>query len=209
VNCYKVSHLLSAFIDGELLGHEHRLIHQHLRQCADCRNEYEELLQMKRLLAAMRVQEPAHPMCSSILSRIGEEAQEDRGHHAGSWTWALPRRNRSVLSSPFLGLGLGLGVVGLLLLASPRSNSSTPLSVQGSVQGSLVWETADMSRDEPAPRVEPSPHVAELTSGLPDGRVLRSVSVETAYPDDAPNFPLSSRRSVPEHRSSVLPILYR
>ena len=44
MNCNKVSNLLSAYMDGELLGFEHRLIHQHISRCAECSAEYEELL---------------------------------------------------------------------------------------------------------------------------------------------------------------------
>ena len=66
MNCNKVSQLLSAFMDGELLGYEHRLIHQHLQRCSECRVEYEELLQMKRLLSAMRVCEPCHQLAANI-----------------------------------------------------------------------------------------------------------------------------------------------
>src|SRR3954454_22477611 len=75
VNCNKVSHLLSAFMDGELLGYEHRQIHHHLQQCVDCRTEYDELLQMKRLLAAMRLREPDKKLAASIVQRVAAEPE--------------------------------------------------------------------------------------------------------------------------------------
>src|SRR5690349_20833433 len=83
VNCNKVSHLLSAYMDGELLGYEHRLIHQHLQHCPDCRVEYEELLHMKRLLSAMRVCEPCPQLASNIVRRVSSEEAAQTGNRLG------------------------------------------------------------------------------------------------------------------------------
>ena len=47
MNCRKVSHLLSAYMDGELAGVENLQIRQHLSNCDDCNDEYEELLGTK------------------------------------------------------------------------------------------------------------------------------------------------------------------
>src|SRR5450432_4196251 len=58
VNCRKVSHFLSAYIDGELPGVEHRLIHEHLTRCEECRAEQEGLLYTKRMVSRLRLKEP-------------------------------------------------------------------------------------------------------------------------------------------------------
>ncbi|MDE2126119.1 MAG: zf-HC2 domain-containing protein [Armatimonadetes bacterium] len=66
MNCRKVRAYLSAYIDAELRGHEHQLVGAHLRTCSSCREEYERLLQVKRLLGRMPVRDCAPDLASRI-----------------------------------------------------------------------------------------------------------------------------------------------
>ncbi len=76
MNCSKVSHMLSAYMDGELQGVEHRLVHQHLTHCSKCAKEYSGLLQMKRLLSGMRMRESDGDLAASIIEKV--HSQPDR-----------------------------------------------------------------------------------------------------------------------------------
>ena len=123
MNCNKVSNLLSAFMDGELMGYEHRLIHQHLQRCSQCNSEYEELLQMKRLLAAMRLREPGRRSAASIVERVQMESADPITVGFGKWRVTISGlRGRPQYLSPILGLGAGIAFFGLLVWS--RSASS-------------------------------------------------------------------------------------
>lgn len=86
MNCRKVSHLLSAYMDAELPGVEHRQVHEHIAHCDDCAKEYHALLRMKRLLAGMRVREPQADLPHRIISHIHTQNQHTR---TSPWWWTL------------------------------------------------------------------------------------------------------------------------
>ena len=73
MNCRKVTHLLSAYIDGELQGVEHRQIHEHLAGCSECMQEHRGLVQTKRMLASLRMREPSADLPQRILSQVGAQ----------------------------------------------------------------------------------------------------------------------------------------
>ncbi|HLJ57743.1 MAG TPA: zf-HC2 domain-containing protein [Chthonomonadaceae bacterium] len=192
MNCNKVRNLLSAYMDGELLGYEHRLIGQHLQRCFDCRTEYEELLQMKRLLGAMRVHDPGQQRAAAILQRCAADAQAARGVQFGEWRLSVPRlRTSGPLFTPIMGLGAGLACFGLIMMSHPAA----PVSANA-VRGTLVFEPANLARDEP-----PAPNVSELTNGLMRESGPRPAGYEPHYSIDLPNYPprprLTRRASSP------------
>jgi predicted anti-sigma-YlaC factor YlaD len=193
VNCNKVSHLLSAFMDGELLGYEHRLIHHHLQRCADCRTEYEELLQMKRLLAAMRVREPGQRLADAIVQRVSDAESARAGVRAVDWKRTISGlHERPLVFSPIVGLGVGIAFFGMLFSAHPPPSSATGASARTT----LEFATADTTHDE-LPQ-----HVGELTNGLMRETVTRPVTFEARYSDDLPDFPLRGHQS-PHMRAPV------
>lgn len=73
MNCRKANNLLSAYLDGELAGVEQLQVREHLRQCDDCRFEYESLLCTKRLLANLALRDPRPQFEECILRRLAEE----------------------------------------------------------------------------------------------------------------------------------------
>ncbi|HZO88127.1 MAG TPA: zf-HC2 domain-containing protein [Chthonomonadaceae bacterium] len=115
MNCRKVSHLLSAYMDGELPGVEHRQIHLHLNACPECQAEYEGLLQVKRLLAGMRIQEPRPELPGLILQRlVSAEAQATSGGPA-SWLRQFCARWKQIAPPPpVIAFGTGLAAMGIL-----------------------------------------------------------------------------------------------
>ena len=200
MNCNKVSNLLSPYMDGELLGFEHRLIHQHISRCAECSAEYEELLHMKRLLAAMRLHEPSRSLAPSIVQRVSQAAEQTSSVGLGDWRMTIPNlRSRPQFYSPMIGLGVGIGFFGLLLWAHPTSQVG---ATEGSHR-SLVFELANLTQDEPAP------HVSDLTNGLMREAAPRPVSFERRYPVDLPDFPASVRRQRPMSSGFTTTAIYR
>jgi anti-sigma factor RsiW len=197
VNCNNVSHLLSAYMDGELLGYEHRQIHHHLQQCVSCREEYESLLQLKRLLGALSVREPGRAFADEMLQRVSAEKPKQPAAPAVLWHTSLKGyRSRAAAYSPMIGLGVGLTVAGLLFLAQLRNTTVQ----RTSAQRTLTFELANISHDEPPP-------VGELTNGLTHEAAPQPVVWEPQYPDDLPGSPLETRRAS-KSRANAFPALF-
>ena len=167
MNCLKVTHLLSAFLDGELPGVEHRLIHQHLQRCDSCRSDYEDLLQMKRLLGRLRIQSAHSNLPMQILQQVHSEEARVHAAHSADRINELVQRLRSKVSTPqTISLGLGFAVVAALYMAQ----------INGSPQQStdITW-------------LQSPPTVHEFVNGIhyadserflsrPNGAAIRAVS---------------------------------
>lgn len=117
MNCRKVSSSLSAYIDGELAGVEHRMIFDHLAFCSDCADEYEGLLKMKRMVSMLKIREPLASLPTSIINRVEEERQ-----HPRSWLhYQFGNLQEAVLrpASPSqLAAGAGFAVLCVILLGN-------------------------------------------------------------------------------------------
>lgn len=68
-DCAKYKNLLVGLIDQELTQEESREIHDHLRKCQDCRNEYDELLQAGDMLGGVSFREPEDELLESLWKR--------------------------------------------------------------------------------------------------------------------------------------------
>jgi hypothetical protein len=133
-------------MDGELPGVEHRQIHEHLAQCEECRVEYASLLQTKRLLAALRIQEPRPELPTVILHQITLEQSRMVDRSPLAWFQERKQRFLEVLlqevkpSSRTLALGVGLAVVGIVF-ASRAIDASDDVPASGRFQ----WTHTDLA----------------------------------------------------------------
>ncbi len=115
MNCRKVNHLLSAYMDGELPGVEHRQIHEHLARCPECAEEYAGLLRMKRLLAGMRVREPRTDLATRIVEQVHRSQETPRIGPIVRWTEQVGVWWKAAAPSPpALALGAGLAIIGVI-----------------------------------------------------------------------------------------------
>jgi anti-sigma factor RsiW len=169
VNCRKVSHLLSAYIDSELPGVEYRMIREHLVRCPDCTTEYEGLLETKRLLARLRVQAPRGDLPRMILSDVRSE--ESRMTDRGSDRWVLRG----------MAIGATAAVIGLLCLTRPAVDSTERIH----------W-IPDAGTAPPPPAVAANP-IAGLAGAQP---ILPPLPIVSARERQAWPFPASLYRSV-------------
>ena len=160
MNCRKVNQLLSAYMDSELPGIEHRQIRSHLAACSPCRDEYEALLQTKRLLAGLQILAPRPDFAAEIsrnIERYGESPMS-------------PRFTRRALGSPWwtafthpavpvrlAGVGVGVAAIALLLATRPVYHE-VPTDAQ------IVFTTNDVHSLPPAPAYAASP--SRYTMGL-------------------------------------------
>lgn len=145
MNCRKVSRLISAYMDGELPGVEHRQIHEHLGLCRECANEHERLLQMKRLLAGMRVQAPRSELSQSILMRLREEDGRLALGGPGGWLRRVSRWFQVAgPTQQVVAFGAGVAVVGMVLTGRMLAVSHQPDGIH--------WSPRDPSQEASLPR---------------------------------------------------------
>ena len=130
MNCRKVSHLLSAYMDGELPGVEALQIRDHLSYCGDCAAEHDDLLSMKRLVGRLKIQEPVGDIAADVFQCIRIE-QEIRAENS---PLARFRRFTELLGSAVVtprAIGLGFGVAAVAALLYSQSISGSQVHVVG------------------------------------------------------------------------------
>ncbi len=115
MNCRKVSSSLSAYIDGELSGGDHRMIFGHLKDCTVCSEEYEGLLQMKRMVSMLKVREPLSSLPSSIISQVDAERIRPSFWMISKWSAFFETFTRPISHSQ-LAAGASFAVVCVLIL---------------------------------------------------------------------------------------------
>lgn len=188
MNCRKINNLLSAYIDGELPGVEHRLIHEHLAYCELCRAEHEGLLHTKRMLARLRVQEPTHDLPASILQKI--HTGNDRQMRSETWRdWLRRSLSFSSPTSQGWALGAGVALAGLFFL----TRTLTPAE-------RIKWAPADPAKlaADPAP--------ATMTFAAPTSEPYFSVRSPLSIPVGSQwNDPRSITASVTSERYFTAP----
>ncbi len=179
MNCRKVTHLLSAYIDGELPGVESLQIRDHINWCSDCASEYHDLLSMKRLVGRLKIQEPANDIAGDILQNIRIEtellAERSPMVRFRQFTSSL----RSAFAAPRI-LGLGFGVAAVAALLYSQSLSGNQVQVVG------TWDHSIPSAREFTSGVsDPTPNrfisSAFRGSGSPNG--IEHVSFEPGIPE--------------------------
>jgi predicted anti-sigma-YlaC factor YlaD len=54
----KIKELISSYHDGELTGKEKQMVEEHLKQCGECRREYEEMSRFEEVMGKMQLKKP-------------------------------------------------------------------------------------------------------------------------------------------------------
>ena len=188
MNCRKVNQLLSAYIDGELRGVEHRQVFEHLARCSECEQEYESFLQMKRMLGCMRTQQPTPDLQARIAYALSWEEAQAAGRTPSMLWMRLRMQAQDLFASP-QGVGLGaIAVLGLsvVIYHLPAAVGTTPSSA-------IVWQQTPNS-------------VTELTAGLASsdsGRFYRPPVRPASEPTtDLSNFSPVTMRTIEPVRPS-------
>lgn len=70
MNCKSVQAYLSAYLDGELSGHESIVVRDHLGRCPDCRAEEQQLRSLKHLLQGLPTYQPSPDFEDRLVSRV-------------------------------------------------------------------------------------------------------------------------------------------
>ncbi len=169
MNCRKVNQFLSAYMDGELPGVEHRQIYEHLNRCQDCQREYDSLLQMKRMLGSMRTAHPALDLQTRIAYAISWEETQEANRTPDMIFMRLRLAFQEFFVTP-QGLGLGL----LTFLGVFAVLHQFPLPLDRAADSSIDWQKTPNSISELTVGLAPSaqerfvlPPVLRTSSAMP------------------------------------------
>jgi len=55
----KIKELISSYFDGELNEEQKKLINEHIRQCSECREEFEEMGKFEEVMGKMELKQPS------------------------------------------------------------------------------------------------------------------------------------------------------
>ncbi len=104
MNCSKVQNLLSCYIDRELPGEDMLAIQRHLDSCNECQRDYQQLLQVKRLLGAMPVRAPEPFLEERLVQVVFSNSKP-----ASTWRLTIPRPLLRPLAIAATVAGIALG----------------------------------------------------------------------------------------------------
>ena len=187
MNCRKVNQLLSAYMDGELRGVEHRQVFEHLARCPECLEEYESFLQMKRMLGVMRTHQPSADLEARIAYSVTWDETQAASRTPGMIWMRLRMQAQDLFASP---QGLGLGAMAILGVYAVVHH--LPLATNADSSSTIVWQRTPTS-------------VTELTAGLAPSEPERFFrppafrSGEPSYPETAGFYPVALRTLEPAH----------
>ncbi|MBX3117888.1 MAG: zf-HC2 domain-containing protein [Fimbriimonadaceae bacterium] len=90
MNCDRVQSMLFSFIDGELSGHELRVVREHVSRCPHCALELDEIRSIKTIIAEMPACEPSSDFEDRlVMSVLGPEPVEARRRGTLRWSAGL------------------------------------------------------------------------------------------------------------------------
>ena len=112
--------LLPWYANGTLGEPDRQRVAQHLESCRDCTRELEELTDIRRTFAELSRHEaaPSERLARSVMARVAAESRQVRPDRDTSWTAALDRWFRSLLTPqwvPTLAALLLVAQMGLLI----------------------------------------------------------------------------------------------
>lgn len=55
----KIKELISSYFDGELDEEQKKLVNDHIRQCSECRKEFEEMGKFEEVMGKMKLKQPS------------------------------------------------------------------------------------------------------------------------------------------------------
>lgn len=84
MNCHRVQSLLSAYLDQEISSEERRLIRNHIFNCPDCAQCFEDLSRIKNCLGSL---EPPSSQVDLIDHLLYYKLHVDHSFPSNPWMW--------------------------------------------------------------------------------------------------------------------------
>lgn len=108
--CSKIGEQISLYIDGMLETEEVRDVEEHLKACADCRREFEEIRNLVLECREMEEKEPPEYLVPVIMSNIRKEVKSKSGK-AALYEWFKNRKVVSIAAAALLLLVVTRGII--------------------------------------------------------------------------------------------------
>ncbi len=77
----KINELINRYIDNELAAEDRIKIEKHLRECGECRREYERLIKIQELSLLVKPLEPAPESLDELTLRIRRKIAQEQLNH--------------------------------------------------------------------------------------------------------------------------------
>ena len=159
MKCSRASRLLSLYVEGDLQDSQCGPLDDHLRQCGDCRNLADELVESQALVKSLRRDAVPEAALSSLRRHV------------------LPQIAR-IDNSPNLGLRVERALMSRFRPRYAMTAIAAILVVSGVVVSGIVWRTGSESIPvaevvQPAP--EAVPPSVDVDRRLPDPEALETV----------------------------------
>lgn len=142
MNCRKVQSQLSAFADGELVGMQMLTLNRHLNECAACRRELDQVLELKSALGSLASAEPTAEFKMRLRDAVRTESQ---------------RHRRAQPAFGFFATALATAVVvfAFLQVGRQQAGSAQASPTESAPQVNLVQDQAVMGADDPFSTTSP------------------------------------------------------
>lgn len=89
MTCRCANSRLSAFLDGELSGHEMLQVREHIAHCPECAAEFHAIRELKQFVGAMKAPEPSEGLEARLRARVFAEAAESPVRARVTWRFAF------------------------------------------------------------------------------------------------------------------------
>lgn len=214
-SCNRFAPLLTAYVEGGLPEKQKAKVAEHIKSCAACRQEAEELTALGQML---RAHPPAVPQLKPDLwSRIQAEiTAESAAEPERPLARPLPRRQPAPnfqwssfgLSFATTGTLVAAAVVGVVVLTKPLVRQ--PVDVELPVKASGMSIAAAPTKREPvvlefrlSPKPGPEP---KAKTSLAATALASTARVRPAQPVRAPQVALVRRRERHSNRTVTVPV---
>jgi predicted anti-sigma-YlaC factor YlaD len=202
---YRVS--LGAYVLGALPPGESAEVHEHLKTCADCREELNQLFEVQAALALMSDQDGFDEqdvqdelMLRSLFGTVAGERRKDRRHKVSGWVLAAA----AGLVAIVLGIGLGVSALSSPDSPSPEALPPGPSALRADVRTVHAKDATTGVEATAVLTPEPWGTSAQLTvTGVPAGVHCRIIGITTGDQEveagswTAPDKPTGDAARVP------------
>jgi anti-sigma factor RsiW len=135
INCQWIRNRITPHMDGELNGDEMRRVSHHIAQCKACSDEFNRLVQVKRLLAHLPTMAPSKQFEERLLATVKGQSLDVSRPNANSFP---------VLRWAFVFAGAAAAAFAIIALLAPQPQP--PIADESTVPGNSYVYDRDWQR---------------------------------------------------------------
>jgi hypothetical protein len=152
MTCGQVTAMLSAYLDGAVTGRQMYSLDQHLRNCGDCKAEYDSLRRTQALLSAVGKAKAPEDLSLKLRLAISHEAARVRQPLWGSFGLRMQNALKAFMVPATAGIFATIVIFGLLMgFISPVQANTNDVPLLISTDPELEQGAFDMTLSEAGP----------------------------------------------------------